>query len=837
MRTLHHPLASAALLLAFVGLVPACSCSGTTAPTRPCTTLGDCPAGQICVDSVCELRAGTDAGPDATTLPDGSRPDSGDAGPACTTDTDCPAGACVGGGCCAEANVCGSSCCGGGEVCFANACVTPGDTCLSTADCATGEYCETGLGSGGADGGVPDGGVGDAGTRVCLGGRVGAGRCLALPPRCAAGEDGSDGHCIPVCEYHPTVGPLDAVEQWHWGPDNVVDRTGATDVWSSPAVGRVYDTNCDGHVDINDPPNVVFVSGNSQGTYCMDPLVFGTATACKAGSLRILDGLTGAELVSVRRAEAGSTGFAGVSVALADVNADGVMEVIAATGEGKLAVLAGDGTVLMLSSQVIPDHTVSGFGWGGDLSVADMDGDGAPEIAYGHTLFTTMGGTLTRLFNGAGERGGAPSWALSTFVDLDGDGQLELLGGQTAYRMDGTMLWNRTDLTQYALPGVADLDGDGLPEVVLVRNGQLLVLEGLTGATELGPMTIPGTGRGGPPTIADMDGDGAPEIGLAMATFYSVLKPNYAGSSLDVLWSTANHDLSSSVTGSTVFDFEGDGIAEVIYNDECYLWVYDGPTGSVRFATPTLSFTATESSLVADIDGDGHAEMLMISNGADPSASGWKCNIAPWNTADPATGRPAWAPPPGASVYRGITVFRDSANSWVGTRALWNEHTYHVTNVCDDRDTACMPAASYGAIPAHERTNWTVPWLNNFRQNVQDGRLFDAPDAVVSLSVDCTHPPVMHAALRNAGAAILPAGVVVGFYAREAGGDVRLGSVTSTAALFPGQATVLTLSADGRDPTVDTFVAKIEVDAAAPLFRECHDDNNESAPVMARCLD
>jgi len=833
------PMSLVGALAALALFSPACSCSGTTGtPTRPCTSPVDCAATEVCVDSICMPRTmddgGADTGMSDSSPADSSRIDSG-AGPECVVDMDCAAGACVSGACCAVADVCGTSCCGGGEACFANACVTPGATCVSAVDCADGEYCETGLATGGGDAGMPD-----AGTRVCLGGSVGAGRCLALPPRCAAGEDGSDGHCIPVCEFHPTVGPLDAVEQWHWGPDTVVDRTGATDVWSSPAVGRVYDTNCDGAVDINDPPNVVFVSGNAQGTYCSSS-VFGTAPACKAGSLRVLDGLTGAELVTVRRAEAGSTGFAGVSVALADVNADGVMEIIAATGEGKLAVLAGDGTVLMLSSQVIPDHTSGSFGWGGGLAVADMDGDGAPEIAYGRTLFTTMGGTLTRLFDGTGGRGGAANYALSTFVDLDDDGDLELLGGQTAYQMDGSVLWNRTDLTQAAIPGVADLDGDGAPEVVLVTNGQLLVLEGSTGVTELGPMAIPGTGRGGPPTIADMDGDGAPEIGLAMATFYSVIKPNYAGSSLDVVWSTANHDLSSSVTGSTVFDFEGDGIAEVIYNDECYLWVYDGPTGNVRFATPTLSFTATESSLVADIDGDGHAEMLMISNGADPSASGWKCNVAPWNSAapDPAkpAGTPAWAPPAGASVYRGITVFRDSANAWVGTRALWNEHTYHVTNVCDERDTACMPAASYGAIPARERHNWSVPWLNNFRQNVQDGRLFDAPDAVVSLSVDCTRPPLLRAALRNAGAAILPAGVVVGFYAREAGGDVRLGEAVSSGALFPGQATELSLTATGRDPIADTFVAKIEVDPSAPLFRECHDDNNESAPIMARCLD
>ena len=52
-----------------------------------------------------------------------------------------------------------------------------------------------------------------------------------------------------------------------------------------------------------------------------------------------------------------------------------------------------------------------------------------------------------------------------------------------------------------------------------------------------------------------------------------------------------------------MFDFEGDGKAEVIYGDECFLWVFDGTTGAVRFAAPHTSFTGTEASLVADVPG------------------------------------------------------------------------------------------------------------------------------------------------------------------------------------------------------------------------------------------
>ena len=123
----------------------------------------------------------------------------------------------------------------------------------------------------------------------------------------------------------------------------------------------------------------------------------------------------------------------------------------------------------------------------------------------------------------------------------------------------------------------------------------------------MGPLALGGGGDGGPPTVADFDGDGFVEIGVAQKNYYYVVKPNYDKNELEILWQTRNHDFSSSVTGSTVFDFEGDGAAEVVYNDECFLWVYDGKTGEVKFATPTTSFTVTEASLVADIDGDGRA--------------------------------------------------------------------------------------------------------------------------------------------------------------------------------------------------------------------------------------
>src|SRR5205085_6459019 len=161
-------------------------------------------------------------------------------------------------------------------------------------------------------------------------------------------------------------------------------------------------------------------------------------------------------------------------------------------------------------------------------------------------------------------------------------------------------------------PAIADLDLDGDPEVVLVASGMVRVLDGGNGLAWCGvdptgdmcedddtlrtaAIAIPGGGRGGPPTIADFDGDGRPEIAAAGGGSYSVYDLARAGEdivqpmgapapepgAIYVRWSQETQDQSSNATGSSVFDFQGDGVAEVVYADECYMRVYSGLDGTI----------------------------------------------------------------------------------------------------------------------------------------------------------------------------------------------------------------------------------------------------------------
>ena len=752
----------------------------------------------------------------------------------CSSSAQCDGGVCiVGAGVCCQsaASVCGKTCCGGGSVCLFDACVIPGKPCMTGNECAPGEYCEPGLGGSQIDAGASDAGCSQLPPR--------AGKCLPLPPTCApdAGALPDGGGCVPACEYHPPPGGmLDTKTRWTWGPKATFKPT-FSDVWSTPTVGRVHDNNCDGKVDQQDTPVAVFVSGEGvdgtgKGTCCQ--CTGGAPTSCHTGVLRMLDGATGAEIWSLDKASNASAGFAGLSTAIADIDGDGFIDIVAATGEGYLVLIDRNGKVLRISDKPIAGAAnAPAFGWGGALAIADMDGDGFPEIAFGSHVYSTTNNALTLKWVGVGGAGGESvnTWT-STFVDLDGaiDGHLELLGGHTAYRADGSVLWNRPTIPD-GFPGVGDFDLDGKPDVAIVASGQLWIVEGATGVTKLGPVALPGTGSGGPPTVADFDGDKKPEIGVAMATFYSVMKPDFVGKTIKVAWKTPNHDLSSSVTGSTVFDFEGDGKAEVVYGDECFLWVFDGSTGAVRFAASHSSFTATEASLVADIDGDGHADMLMVSNGADPKSWGCLSGVGTPVTVNGVT----WVPGPAAgSGYRGLSMLSDSASSWVGTRTLWNEHSYHVSNICDDRDQACSAPNLYGAVPKVEAKNWTLPWLNNFRQNVQDKGVFNAPNAVVSLKVDCATPVPAHVTVRNLGQSGLAAGVDVRVYVTPSDAEVGAGFTSRT--LLPGQTETIDFALSPTVSTSDTFYARIVLDKAKPKFHQCREDDDRSELVSPPCV-
>ncbi len=249
--------------------------------------------------------------------------------------------------------------------------------------------------------------------------------------------------------------------------------------------------------------------------------------------------------------------------------------------------------------------------------------------------------------------------------------------GNAAYEIDGTATWYNSAIAD-GPTAIADFDLDGQPEVVSVSNGVVSIVEGSTGTllSTFNLVDYPSV-HGGAPTIADYDGDGIPEIGIAGKSAYGTYE--FDGT---VVWQTTNSDASSNMTGSSVFDFDGDGTAEVVYADEEQLFILNGLTGVDRLASTGFgsdehaSATLQEYPSLADTDGDGSTEIILAS--ADY-----------WVEGDP-------------DAWYGMRSIGSSTSAWMPSRPIWNQHSYSITNINDD-----------GSVPPSPTSNWHT-W-NNYR--------------------------------------------------------------------------------------------------------------------------
>ncbi len=628
----------------------------------------------------------------------------------------------------------------------------------------------------------------------------------------------------------------------------------------------------------------------------------------QTGVLRILDGRTCALQATIGMQPL----VASSSPALADLDNDGLAEIVAIMAGGGLVAfkqsMPGTWGVWWRSNNAGAPYSVSG-GWWSAPTIVDLDDDGFAEVLRNGVVFNGRTGALIGGASGAAglssydARGGGAGGlgAHAVVLDVDEDNEVELVDGSRVFRWDRAA---RDWVAEAYRPAggavghvaVADMgaftsvrfDASETPEVVVISNGAARI-ETLEGRVVFGPVTIPG-GYGGPPTIGDFDGDGLAEFASAGGSQYMVFDPDCtatprprgrcsSATTNGVLWTRPSQDSSSAVTGSTTFDFEGDGRVEAVYADECFLRVYDGLSGDVLYSAPHASCTWLENPIVADVDGDFRAEIVMGSNhlcgtigvgrpcaglgprNTDPIFAGLRCQtntdcgsgscvegLCRCTTDAQCCGGAAncdfvcVAPPAGtagagntcrASRERGpngIRVFSDVMDRWVGSRTVWNEHTYHVTNVEDDLRIPRTSAM---------RRGWRVAGLNNFRTNVQ-GRagmmgVADATAATPSWSCTNENVAVLRARVCNRGAAPLVDTVTVGFYNGEpdAMGANRLCSAPIGRVINSGTCADVTCNWPGAAMTAMPIDVHVRVDDANAV-RECHEQNNRS--VLARVV-
>jgi hypothetical protein len=642
-------------------------------------------------------------------------------------------------------------CCNSGEVCLSGACTKPGQGCKDSFDCPSGYFCEPTLG-----------------------------KCLPQPKN--------------KCEVKPTKVTFKPVVEWNW--TGYSKDTKYHEVSVTPSVA---DLDGDG------TPEVVFTAYNHDNA---DRVM-----------LVVLDGATGKEEWVIPWSTYPFVKWSGV--ALGNLDSDSQLEIVALLENKGVAVFEHDGKLKWSSAAgslaKVADPKLHYYPY---PLLADLDADGTPEIVVGGVALSATG---TLLFDN-GMIGSNGSWILPAAADLDEDGKLELVGGNVVYDHKGKQVWKNSAAPD-GLVAVADLDRDGWADVVTVSAGYVRVLRGsaksgkTAGEVIFGAVAIPGGGAGGAPTVGDFDGDGRPEFSAAGKGKYTVYdldcktggsKTFCASERTDgILWDRTTKDISSSVTGSSLYDFEGDGRVEVVYNDECHLYVYDGQTGNQLMQVANTTRTTIEYPLIVDVDGDNNSEFVVPSN--DDQIARDKCT------------------PPGT---KGLRVFGDSADLWVPTRRVWNQHTYHITNI-----------TGAGLVPTKEDRNWDRTDLNNFRQNVQGAGIFNAPDlrigGIEAYLGGCPYKLELRARVVNVGSLGVKAGVKVAFYEGAVGATSKLvGTATTQKPLLPGNSELVKVSYSvpkGQEGPF-SFWANVDDDGTGQGgVSECDEKNNGSSITGVKC--
>ena len=827
--------------LALSALSSGCK-GGEVIPNQECSGPGDCAPGMTCLGGACVPVS--EAG---IPLVDGF--------------AGWEAGACPGGALCGPAKIC----CAPNQECLYNTCVYRQGPCKSDADCINDTYCHQGK---------------------CI--PWGHGPLGSINKKCT--------HLSPIGLFSPSL-------QCSWTKPPAGDKYPShKNVLGTPAV---MDFDFDGNAKAK-KPSIVFVSyhGEDGG---------GQASRCDSGYygvIRVIDGGACTQQYNVDMAKVRASS----PLALADVNLDSRPDIVAARCGGGLVAFGYDATLkgfkLLWTSN--PSTTGSSVGMWDGPSIHDLDDDGKPEILMGGTVWSNTG----KLIDGSLGLLGYSSGYIPVAADLDGDKAVELVNGASVWTWKGSkwVLKNTSSANASGQVAVADFGTygnvaasddrsklDGVAEIAVVSSGVVRV-QNIQGRVVFGPITIPAGGTGGPPTIGDFDNDGRVEVAAAGKDSYSVFDPDCGKSpgkshcnslsTTGVLWTKTSQDHSSNVTGSSIFDFEGDGAAEAVYADECFTRVYDGKSGEVLYSQWRTSCTWYENPIVADVDGDFNSELVVPSNTncdidvacrgnakhhkhptsgltLDPMFKGLRCKKVtdcPGGTcisgfcrctADKDCGGggfvcgPAITGTPGSGdVCRaafkgdigGVLVYRDTLDRWVSSRMVWNQHAYAVTNINDN-----------GAVP--KTSSWTQNWkkkgLNNFRQNVQGDlsptsspdltsgpSTSSKPDANFGITCDKLGNMTLLIRLCNRGTQPVGAGVPVTFYNGLPSAKQAVCTAKSKGQIDPGKCEVLSCIWKGapQNKTLDIWVVADDDGTGKGTTSECEEGNNKALLPGVKCV-
>jgi hypothetical protein len=327
-------------------------------------------------------------------------------------------------------------------------------------------------------------------------------------------------------------------------------------------------------------------------------------------------------------------------VYLGDVLNNGRLDILTANkGSNSISILLNNGDGTFLPQIVIPVGTRPG-----GVAVADINGDGIPDLAvsnYADDTIEILPGEGDAIFGpaqlyatnvGPGFAGPGPP----VLADVNGDGIPDLVypdyeDANVAVRLGlgnglfGPQVTYPTELGSYSIK-VVDVNGDGIPDIVDANavNDSVSVLLGKGNGT-FGPQQVYPVGFD--PfaiAVADFNGDGIPDIVTANRgdNTDSVLLGNGDGT----FEPYESVPAGSTPRGVAVADFTGDGEVDIVTADQgsntadVLMGNGDGTFSLGSQKSAPASTLRPFQEVVADLNGDGIPD-IVTANRSDDSVS------------------------------------------------------------------------------------------------------------------------------------------------------------------------------------------------------------------------
>jgi hypothetical protein len=420
--------------------------------------------------------------------------------------------------------------------------------------------------------------------------------------------------------------------------------------------------------DRTSSPTIADVNGDG-----VPDVVFGH----QDGKVRVVSGATGAELPGWPQSAvvAGPAAAIDSTPAVADLDGNGRKEIIVGTGStwqgghnGGIVVFNSNGTerchfrtgdALNISTGGGPD----GFSDGvySSPAIGDINGDGHPDIVFGSFDHHVYG--LDRNCNVILSYNVEDTiWSSPVLYDIDGDGRQEILIGsdQSVGGFDNWSggefralkwspwgaieLWRRQiNDTIQSSAAIGDIDGDGRPEVVVGGGSfygrsdghRIYAWHADNGSSLPGWPVTTGGSTMSPPTLADVTGDGRPDVIDGSADgVVRVIRGN--GSTVWAKHLSWDHTHGGAAVNSPIVaDVNGDGHNDVIAGNDWGMFALDGRNGGeIEEMSTWLAHGAS-----AAVGKFGAAGWKMITIGFDTPHHTTK--VQAYNIATPGT-TPPW---------------------------------------------------------------------------------------------------------------------------------------------------------------------------------------------------